>query len=342
MDKSYKVAVVGATSLVGREVVAVLDERGFPVRELVALASERSVGQTVELGGTEVRVAKAEAAAFAGVDLVLMVASAAVSRELAPLAAAAGAVVVDASSAWRADPDVPMVVPEVNPGDLAGLTKKRIVCTPDSVTIQVAVALAPLHQAAGLKRVVVSTYQAASGRGKRGMEELGDQVRALFNQRDLVTEVFPRRLAFNCIPQVDAFMDDGWTREERDLADGTRRVLHAPALGVFATCVRVPTFNGHSATVIAELERPLGAERARAILREAPGIMLMDAPAQGHYPTPTEADGSDATFVGRVRDDPSAPNALSFWCVADNVRKGAATTLVQLAELMARDHLAGR
>lgn len=339
MEKTYKVAVVGATGLVGREVVAVLDERGFPVRELVPLASERGVGETVELGGRDVRVAKAQASAFAGVDLVLMVAGAAVSRELAPVAAAAGAVVVDGSSAWRGDAEVPLVVPEVNPEDLAGVMKKRIVATPDGVAIQVAVALAPLQREAGLRRVVVSTYQAASGRGKRGMDELGDQVRALFNQKEIVTEVFPRRLAFNCIPQIDAFLDDGWTREERDLADGTRRVLHAPTLGVFATCVRVPMFNGHAATVTAELERPLGAERARAILREAPGVMLMDAPGQGHYPTPSDADGSDATFVGRIRDDASAPNALSFWCVADNVRKGAATTVVQVAELLARDHL---
>jgi len=339
MDKTYKVAVVGATSLVGREVVAVLDERGFPVQKLVPLASERSAGETVELGGEELRVAKAEAAAFVGVDLVFMVAGAAASRELAPAATAAGAVVIDGSSAWRSDPDVPLIVPEVNPADLAGVMKKRIVATPNSVAIQVAVALAPLQREAGLRRIVVSTYQAASGRGKRGMDELGDQVRALFNQQEPITEIFPRRLAFNCIPQVDAFLDDGWTREERDLADGTRRVLHAPSLGVFVTCVRVPMFNGHAATVTVELERPLGAERARAILREAPGVMLMDAPAQGHYPTPTDTDGSDATFVGRIRDDPSAPNTLSFWCVADNIRKGAATTLVQVAELLARDHL---
>jgi aspartate-semialdehyde dehydrogenase len=339
MDKSFKVAVVGATSLVGREVVNVLAERGFPASELVLLASERSVGETVELEDAALEVRKAEPAALARVQLVLMTAGAQVARELTPVATAAGAIVIDRSSAFRADPTVPLVVPEVNPEDLAGLRQGRVVSTPDSAGIELTVALAPLMREAGLRRVSVATYQSASGRGKKGMDELGEQVTALFNQRDVVTQVFPRRLAFNCIPQVDAFLEDGFTREEHELATVCRRVLHAPTLGVTATCVRVPVFNGHAAAVFAELERPLDVARARAVLREAPGVMLMDSPPQGVYPTSAESEGTDATFVGRLRKDPSVPNGLAFWVVADNVRKGAATNLVQLAELVARDYL---
>jgi aspartate-semialdehyde dehydrogenase len=339
MAKSYKVAVVGATGLVGREMMNVLAERGFPVRELVPLASERSAGAKVEFGSDELTVRKAEASAFAGVDIALMSPGAAASRELAPLAAKAGAVVIDNSSAWRMDPEVPLVVPEVNAADIALYKNKGIIANPNCSTIQMVVALGPLHQAAHLKRVVVATYQAVSGKGKRGLDELGEQVEALYGQRDFEPKVFPKRIAFNCVPQVDVFLDDATTKEERKMRDETRKILHALELGICATCVRVPVFNGHSEAVVAEFAEPMSAARARALLRTSPGIMLMDEPADAGYPTAVDADGSDATFVGRLRDDPSAPNSLAFWCVADNVRKGAASNAVQIAELLVRDYL---
>jgi aspartate-semialdehyde dehydrogenase len=339
MIKAYKVAVVGATGLVGREMMKIMEERGFPVSELVPLASERSAGEKVEFAGAELTVRKADAAAFAGVQIALMSPGAAASRELAPLAAKAGAVVIDNSSAWRMDSDVPLVVPEVNPDDLAGYTKKRIIANPNCSTIQMVVALQPLHQQATLARVVVSTYQAVSGKGKQGLDELGDQVSALYNERDLVTSAFPKRIAFNCVPQVDSFLDDGFTKEERKMRDETRKIMHLPEVGVCATCVRVPVFNGHAESVVATFEKPMTARQAKQILRAAPGVMLMDDPASTVYPTQLEADGSDATFVGRLRDDDSQKNTIAFWCVADNLRKGAATNAVQIAELLVRDHL---
>ena len=338
-SKSYKVAVVGATGLVGREMIAVLAERGFPVSELVPLASEKSAGSTIEVGDEELVVRKADAAAFAGVHIALMSPGASASRELAPLAVEAGAVVIDNSSAWRMDDEVPLVVPEVNPTDIAGYKKKGIIANPNCSTIQMVVALAPLHAKAGLKRVVVATYQAVSGKGQKGLDELGDQVQALFAQRDIEPSAFPRRIAFNCVPQVDSFLEDAFTKEERKMRDETRKILHLPGLGVCATCVRVPVFNGHSEVVHAEFERPLLASEARELLRTAPGIMLMDSSKDGGYPTPVDTDGSDATFVGRLRDDPSAKHGLVFWCVADNVRKGAASNAVQIAEILVRDYL---
>ncbi len=339
MGKSYKVAVVGATGLVGREMMNVLAERGFPLSELVPLASERSVGEKVEFGDKELVVQKAEAKAFAGVDIALMSPGAKASAELAPLAAAAGAVVIDNSSYWRMDPQVPLVVPEVNPEAVAGYTNKRIIANPNCSTIQMVVALAPLHKAAGLKRVVVSTYQAVSGKGKAGLDELGDQVSALYSQRDITPKAFAKRIAFNCVPQVDVFVDDGFTKEERKMRDETRKIFDLPELGVCATCVRVPVFNGHAESVLAEFTKPLSATDAAQLLREAPGVMLMNEAKDAGYPTPVDADGSDATFVGRLRDDPSAASSLTFWCVADNLRKGAATNAVQIAELLARDYL---
>jgi len=339
MSKSLKIAVVGATGLVGREILAVLAERGFPAAEIVPLASERSAGEKVELGEDELTVRKAEPDAFRGIDLVFMSPGATVSRELAPAAVKAGAVVIDDSAVWRLDPEVPLVVPEVNPGEIARYRAKGIIANPSCATIQMMVALAPLHRAAGLKRVIVSTYQAVSGRGKRGLDELGEQVRALFNQRDVEAVVFPKRIAFNCLPQIDAFADDGFTAEEHRLRDESRKILGAPALGVCATCVRVPVFNGHAESIVAELERPMNAKAARELLRAAPGILLMDEAKDGGYPTPLDAEGTDATFVGRLRDDPTAPNSVAFWCVADNVRKGAAANAVQIAEILVRDYL---
>lgn len=339
MSSTLRIGVVGATGLVGREMITVLEERRFPAAELVPLASERSLGQSVSWQGREVPVQVTTPESFAGLDIVLMSAGGAPSRELAPLAAEAGAVVIDNSSAWRMTDGVPLVVPEVNAGALAGYTERRIVANPNCSTIQMVVALAPLHRRATLKRVVVATYQAVSGKGKAAVDELGDQVSALFNQRDVETKEFPKRIAFNCVPHIDVFMDDAFTKEERKMRDETRKIMGLPGVGVCATCVRVPVFNGHAEAVVAEFEQPISADDARGILREAPGILLDDDPKENLYPTPIDADGVDATLVGRVREDPSAPNALAFWCVADNLRKGAATNAVQIAEILARDYL---
>ena len=339
MAKSFKVAVVGATGLVGREMVAVLAERGFPVRELVALASERSAGVKIEFAGDEITVKKGTPQSFAGVDIVLMSAGAAASKELAPAAAKAGAVVIDNSSQWRMDDAVPLVVPEVNAGDVAQHKNRGIIANPNCSTIQMVVALNPLHQQAGLKRVVVATYQAVSGKGKLAMDELGAQVTALFGQKDIEVAVFPKRIAFNCIPHIDVFLDDGFTKEEQKMLFETRKIMHLPKVGVCATCVRVPVFNGHAEAVVAEFERPLLPATARDLLRQAPGVMLMDEPKEKVYPTQLDVEDSDATFVGRIRQDTSAPNSLAFWCVANNLRKGAASNAVQIAELLARDYL---
>jgi aspartate-semialdehyde dehydrogenase len=261
------------------------------------------------------------------------------SRELSPAFAETGAVVIDNSSAWRRDPEVPLVVPEVNPEDIGGFARKRIIANPNCSTIQMVVALAPLHRKATLKRVVVATYQAVSGAGKAAVDELSEQVTGLFGQRDFEPKVFPKRIAFNCLPHIGGFEENGFTFEEEKMLHETRRILHAPEVGVCATCVRVPVFNGHAEAVVAEFEEPIFAAEARKILREAAGVMLMDDVSEGVYPTQMEAEGTDATLVGRVREDSSARNALAFWCVADNLRKGAATNAVQIAEILARDHL---
>jgi aspartate-semialdehyde dehydrogenase len=339
MQKSFTVAVVGATGLVGREMLAVLAERGFPVTRLIPLASKNSDGSRVEFAGHDLVVRVATAEAIEDARIVLMSAGAKASAELAPGFAARGAVVIDNSSQWRMDPEVPLVVPEVNPGDLADYKKKGIIANPNCSTIQMVVALKPLHDKAGLARVVVSTYQAVSGKGKHAVDELSQQVAALFNQKDVEVKVFPKRIAFNCIPHVDTFQDDAFTREEHKMRFETRKIMHLPKLGVCATCVRVPVFNCHAESVVAEFDEPITPDEARTLLREAPGVMLMDKPADTLYPTQVDAEGTDATFVGRIRQDDSAENGLAFWCVADNLRKGAASNAVQIAELLARDYL---
>jgi aspartate-semialdehyde dehydrogenase len=316
-----------------------LEDRGFPIAKLIPMASPRSAGSRVPLTGEEHTVRIADPAALDGAEIVLMSAGATPSRELAPAFAETGAVVIDNSSAWRLEPDVPLVVPEVNAGDVALFDKRRIIANPNCSTIQMVVALAPLHRKATLKRVVVSTYQAVSGKGKAAVDELSEQVTALFGQRDYTPTVFSKRIAFNCLPHVDTFEEDAYTREEHKMLLESRKILHAPKLGVCATCVRVPVFNGHAEAMVAEFEQPLPAAEARDILRQAPGILLMDEPPSATYPTQIEAEGQDATLVGRIRDDPTAPNSLALWCVADNLRKGAATNAVQIAEILARDYL---
>jgi len=334
-QRTSTVAVVGATGAVGEEMIQLLAERQFPVRKLLPLASARSLGRTVSFGGEELPVEILGRDSFAGVDLALFSAGAAVSREYAPLAVEAGAVVVDNSSAWRYEPEVPLVIPEVNPGKVA--EHRGIIATPNCSTIQLLVVLAPLHRRAGIRRMVVDTYQAASGAGRRGMDELAEaSIQLLSGKVPAAPKVHPRRLAFNCIPQVDRFLEDGSTREEWKMVAETAKILDDPTVAVSATCVRVPVFSGHSEAVSLELATPLSPEEAREILKQAPGVVVLDDPTHGVYPTTIEAAGNDPCFVGRIRRDPTVPQGLKLWIVADNVRKGAALNAVQIAELLPR------
>lgn len=324
------VAIVGATGAVGEEMRAVLGEHRFPVERLVPLASERSAGTHVEWRGEQVPVQVLDDDAFEGVDLALFSAGASVSERFAPKAVAAGAIVVDNTRAFRMHPEVPLVVPEVNPHALDD--HPGIIANPNCSTIQMVAALQPLHAAAGLKRVVVSTYQSASGAGREAMDELRDQTVALLNFAEPKAEVFPRRLAFDVLPHIDRFEDDGYTREEHKMVNETRKIMGLPDLPVAATCVRVPVFIGHACSINAEFERPIDVERALNALGEAPGLELTRDPTQ--YPTTADCVGQDPVYVGRVRRDPSTENGLALWVVADNLRKGAATNSVQIARAL--------
>ncbi len=335
----YKVAVVGATGNVGREILSILAERDFPADEVRALASENSAGREVSYGDDDVlKVEPLTGFDFRGIDLVLASAGAKVSAEFAPRAAAAGAVVVDNSSLFRMDPDVPLVVPEVNPSALAGYARRNIVANPNCSTIQLVMALAPLHRIARIRRVVVATYQAVSGAGKDAMDELFTQTRAIYVNDPLKKENFTKQIAFNVIPHIDVFMDDGATKEEWKMAVETRKILD-PKIKVTATCVRVPTFIGHAEAVNVEFEQPLSTEDARAALRRTPGISVIDRRVDEGYVTPVECAGDDLVFVSRIRDDITVENGLSLWIVADNLRKGAALNAVQIAEALVQDHL---
>jgi aspartate-semialdehyde dehydrogenase len=329
----YRVAVIGATGNVGREMLATLAARDFPADEVIALASEKSVGREVSYGDTD--VLKFD---FKGIDLVLSSPGAKVSAQYAPKAAAAGAVVIDNTSYWRMDPDVPLVVPEVNPQALAGYRKRGIVANPNCSTIQLVVALKPLHDLASITRVVVSTYQSVSGAGKEAMDELFTQTRAVYVADPVEAKLFPKQIAFNVIPQIDAFMDDGSTKEEWKMVVETKKILD-PKIRVTATCVRVPVFIGHSESVNVEFADPISAAEARKALRNAPGVVVMDKHEPGGYLTPVEVAGDDPVYVSRIREDPTVDNGLSFWCVADNLRKGAALNAVQIAELLVGDYL---
>jgi aspartate-semialdehyde dehydrogenase len=341
-ERRYNVAVVGATGAVGGEVVRVLVERAFPVGDLRLFASPRSAGASVDVAGHGVEVEILSAEGFEGIDLAFFCAGGAVSAELAPVAALAGAVVIDKSSHFRLDPDVPLVVPEVNAADLE-LRERGIVASPNCTTIPIVVALSPLAEAAGLGRIVAASYQAVSGAGKRGVDALSLETVNLLNMRAARDEdedqpaVFPHRIAFNCIPQVDAFLPDGSTKEEAKVVAETRKVLHLDELPIAVTCVRVPTFYGHGVALTIETERRLDAEEARRILRASPGVVLSDEGDERPYPTPADVGGTDAVYVGRVRNDPSHPRGLQLWVAADNVRKGAALNAVQIAEIVARE-----
>lgn len=338
----YRVAVVGATGAVGREIIKTLAEREFPVREIIALASGRSVGQQISFGEDTVLTVKAlDAFDFKGTDIALFSPGAAVSAVHAPRAAAAGCVVIDNTSQFRMEPGVPLVVPEVNPQALKGFAKRNIIANPNCSTIQMVVALKPLHEIVRVKRVVVSTYQSVSGAGKEAMDELWSQTRAMFVNEMPPPEQFPKQIAFNCIPQIDVFMEDGSTKEEWKMAVETRKILD-PDIQVVATCVRVPVFIGHAEAVHVEFEGPITEAEARAAWRAAPGITLLDAREEGGYATPAETAGEDPVYVSRLRRDPTVPHGLAFWCVADNLRKGAALNAVQIAEALDREGLLKR
>jgi aspartate-semialdehyde dehydrogenase len=328
---ALNVAIVGATGNVGRELLNIMDERLFPADQVVALASRRSLGTEVSYGDTILKCRDLEGFDFSKVHLAIMSAGGAVAREWAPKIAAAGCIVIDNSSAWRMDPDVPLVVPEVNAEAVMGYTGKNIIANPNCSTAQLVVALKPLHDRARIKRVVVSTYQSTSGAGKEAMDELWHQTRGIFVNDRPEPQKFTKQIAFNVIPHIDVFMDDGFTKEEWKMTVETRKILD-PSIELVATCVRVPVFVGHSEAVTVELDLPLSAEEARDILREAPGIMVVDKREDEGYVTPIDCVGEWATFVSRIRRDPTVPNGLAFWCVSDNLRKGAALNAVQIAE----------
>jgi len=329
----YKVAVVGATGNVGREMLGILDERAFPADEVVAIASRRSQGVEVSYGDRTLKCKALEHFDFSDVDICLMSAGGSVSKEWSPKIAAAGAVVIDNSSAWRYDSDVPLVVPEVNADAVAGFRKKGIIANPNCSTAQLVVALKPLHDRAKIKRAVIATYQSVSGAGKDAMDELFSQTRAVFVTDPIEPKKFPKRIAFNLIPHIDVFMEDGYTKEEWKMVAETKKILD-PKIKVTATCVRVPVFIGHSEAVNLEFEEPISADEAMNILRNAPGCLVIDKREPGGYITPYEAAGEDATYISRIREDATVENGLNIWVVSDNLRKGAALNTIQIAEVL--------
>ena len=336
----WKVAVVGATGQVGREMLNILAERQFPADEVVALASPKSIGTEVSYGETTLTVKSLEDYDFRGTDIALFSAGGSVSAKWAPKVAAAGCVVIDNSSHFRMEPDVPLIVPEVNAYALGGYAKRNIIANPNCSTAQLVVALKPLHDFAKIKRVVVSTYQSVSGAGNKGMDELFNQTRALYVNDSVEPKKFSKQIAFNVIPHIDVFMDDGFTKEEWKMTAETRKIVD-PDIALTATCVRVPVFVGHSESVNIEFENPITVDQAREILREAPGLLVVDRREDGGYITPLECVGDYATFVSRIRRDPTVPDGkgLALWCVSDNLRKGAALNAVQIAEILVARHL---
>ena len=329
----YKVAVVGATGNVGREMLDILEERGFPADEVVPVASRRSQGKEVSFGDRTLKVQALENVDFSSFDLCLMSAGGTLSKEWSPKIGAKGCVVIDNSSAWRMDPDVPLIVPEVNADAIVGFTRKNIIANPNCSTAQLVVALKPLHDLATITRCVVATYQSVSGAGKEAMDELFEQTRAIFVGDPLEPRKFTKRIAFNTIPHIDVFMDDGFTKEEWKMVAETKKILD-PKIKLVATCVRVPVFISHSEAVHLEFANPISADEARETLREAPGCLVVDKREDGGYVTPYEATGEDATYISRIREDPTVDNGLAMWVVADNLRKGAALNTIQIAETL--------
>ena len=336
----YRVVVVGATGNVGREMLNILAEREFPIDEIAAVASPRSQGVEIEFGdtGRMLKVQNVEHFDFTGWDIALFAAGSGPTKIYAPKAASQGCTVIDNSSLYRMDPDVPLIVPEVNPDAIDGYTARNIIANPNCSTAQMVVALKPLHDKAKIKRVVVATYQSVSGAGKEGMDELFEQSRAIFVGDQVEPKKFTKQIAFNVIPHIDSFLDDGSTKEEWKMVAETKKILD-PKIKVTATCVRVPVFIGHSEALNVEFEDEISATKAQDILREAPGVMLVDKREDAGYVTPIECVGDYATYVSRVREDPTVDSGLALWCVSDNLRKGAALNAVQIAELLGRRHL---
>lgn len=337
--EKYNVAVVGATGAVGNEMIEVLEEHNFPVAELRLLASERSAGEKLKFKDKSYTVQVLDDNSFKGIDIALFSAGGSVSERFAPIAWKAGAVVVDNTSAFRMAPDVPLVVPEVNPEDIAQYTKKGIIANPNCSTIQMMVALKPIQDAVGIKRIVVSTYQATSGAGKRAMDELAKQSVDLFNSREIEKKKFPHQIAFNCLPHIDVFLDNGYTKEEMKMVNETKKIMHDDFISVTSTCVRVPVFGGHSESINIETKKKLSAGEARQLLEKAPGVKVVDNPSKNEYPLAIDCVGKDDVFVGRIREDESIPNGLNLWVVSDNIRKGAATNAVQIAKVLIEKYL---
>jgi len=337
--RKYNVAVVGATGVVGTEMISTLERRNFPVKELILLASERSLGKELTFKGKDYPVSVLSEDSFKGVEIALFSAGGSVSQRFAPVAAKEGCVVIDNTSAFRMEPDIPLVVPEVNPEDIGAYGSRRIIANPNCSTIQMVVALKPIHDAVGIKRIVVSTYQAVSGTGKNAIEELVEQTKALLTLEKVETKVYPHRIAFNCLPHIDVFLDNGYTKEEMKMVNETRKILKDPSIAVTATTVRVPVFYCHSESVNIETERKIGPDEVREILSNASGVTVIDNPDLSEYPLASDAAGKDGTFVGRIREDQSIPNGINMWIVADNIRKGAALNAVQIAEILINKYL---
>lgn len=337
--EKYNVAVVGATGAVGNEMVSILEERNFPVNKLKLLASPRGAGTKIEFRGQAYKVEILDENSFEGIDIGLFSAGGSVSEKFAPIAAKAGCVVIDNTSAFRMDPQVPLVVPEVNAHAISQYRNKNIIANPNCSTIQMVVVLKPIHDVARIKRVVVSTYQAVSGTGKRAIQELENQVLAIYNQQEIKKEVYPHQIAFNCLPHIDVFFDNGYTKEEMKMVNETKKIMEDDSIRVTATTVRVPVFYGHSESVNIETEKKITANEVREILSKAPGVVVMDNPKKFEYPLPIYAAGRDETFVGRIREDESIPNGINMWIVADNIRKGAALNAIQIAEILVQQYL---
>ncbi len=335
--KAYNVAVVGATGAVGNQMIQVLEERSFPVRDIRLLASARSLGKELTFKGKSIPVEELKEDSFTGVDVALFSAGSGVSKKFAPLAVAAGCVVIDNSSAFRMEAHVPLVVPEVNGDAIRG--GPGIIANPNCSTIQMVVALKPIHDAAGIRRIVVTTFQAVSGTGKRAVEELHHQVGEVLQGKPVTREVYPHQIAFNCLPHIGAFLDNGYTEEEMKMVHETRKIFSDPHMRVCATTVRVPVYYGHSESLNVETREPLSVEKARELLSRAQGVRVVDDPFQCQYPMPLDAEGKDETLVGRLREDLSVENGLAMWVVADNIRKGAASNAVQIAEIMIERNL---
>ncbi len=338
-EKKFNVAVAGATGAVGNQMITCLEERDFPIKSIQFLASRRSVGRKLNFKGDLVAVEELTENSFKGMDIALFSAGGGTSENFAPFAAKDGCVVVDNSSAWRMDPEVPLVVPEVNSHAIAEYTNKGIIANPNCSTIQMVVPLNPIHKKYVIKRIVVSTYQAVSGTGKKAIDELFDQTRSMINFLDYKIDVYPHRIAFNCLPHIDAFLDNGYTKEEMKMVNETRKIFEDDTIGITATTVRVPVFYSHSESINVETKENISADDVRTLLKETTGIRVVDDPGKNIYPLAVEAAGQDLTLVGRIREDESVPNGINMWVVADNIRKGAATNAVQIAEVLAKKYL---